>query len=172
MMLEPQTLERMVSSLEMRTRNYLTDEMDIAVSDVRHQGRDLESLKLENLTAVIGIGGPSGLLVAFSFCARMADTLYRRTTASLKIPPGKEDVYRDAALVEIANVIVGNWIADFASRDEHVSMTPPVILEGANRIHHVPNATFRSIAMATGEGALFMHLVGPRNMFDHYLNAR
>jgi len=171
MMRETQTLERMVASLADRTALYLTAEMALDVTDVHDAGTDLKALTLEPLTAVVGVGGPSGMLVAFSYSPELADTLFLRMADALDLSAEEEDAYRDASLTEIANVITGNWIADFSRPGERVSLTPPMILEGAKRIHHVPNATFRSITTRTDEGSLSIYLIGPQNMFEHFLNA-
>lgn len=171
MMRETQNLERMVASLADRTSFYLTAEMAIDVTGIRDSGTGLEALTLGPLTAVVGVGGPSGMLVAFSYSPELADALFLRMADALDLAAGEEDTYRDASLSEIANVITGNWIADFSRPGERVPLTPPVILEGAKRIHHVPNATFRNITTITSEGSLSIYLIGPQNMFDHFLNA-
>ena len=171
MIRETQNFERMVASLADRTALYLTAEMAIDVTGVHDAGRGLEALTLEPLTAVVGVGGPSGMLVAFSYSPELADALFLRMADALDLSADDEDAYRDASLSEIANVITGNWIADFSRPGERVSLTPPVILEGATRIHQVPNATFRCITTITGEGSLGIYLIGPQNMFDHFLNA-
>lgn len=172
MMRETQNLERMVAALADRTAFYLAKEMAIDVTDVREAGDRFEALTLEHLTALVGVGGPSGMLVAFSYSPELADALVQRMADALELSDDEVDAYRDASLSEIANVITGNWIADFAPPGERVSLTPPVILEGARRIHRVPDATFRSVTTVTHEGLLSIYLIGPQNMFDHFLNAR
>ena len=172
MIRETENIERMVTALADRTTLYLASHMAIDVTDVENAGQGLDALTLEHLTAVVGVGGPSGVLVAFSYSPGLADALFQHTADALGFSEDEGDVLRDACLSEIANVITGNWIADFAPPGERISMTPPVVLEGARHIHHVPDATFRSITTVTKEGPLSIYLIGPQNMFDQFLDAK
>lgn len=167
----PQTHPTMVPALAERTRQHLSGEMDIAVRDLHETDDITDALTLEHLTAVVGIGGPSGLLVAFTFSPQIAEALFQTTLVALGLPEDEAEAFRDACLTEFANVIAGNWIADFAQPGTPVCLTPPVLVEGAKRIHHVPNATFHSLSVHTDAGRLDIHLVGPQNRFDLHLNA-
>ena len=161
----------MLASLAERTRRYLTDEMAIAVHAVHDSDGHADALSLAQMTAVIGIGGPSGLLIAFSYSPELADALFQRMIAALEIPPHEAEAFRGASLTEILNVIAGNWIADFSPPGARVCLTPPVLVEGARHIHRVPNATFRTLLATTEFGPLNVHLIGPQNLFDLHLNA-
>jgi CheY-specific phosphatase CheX len=167
---EAQRLETMLGSIAEHAKHYLADEMAIAVVDIRKAIDGIHTLMLENLTAVIGIGGPSGVLVAFSYSAEMSNALFQRTAAALEIPAGEEEIYLHATLSETANVILGNALPSSTPNGGDVAMTPPAILEGAKRIHHMENAVFGSVSITTAQGSLNIYVVGPRDMFRHYLD--
>ena len=158
------------ASLAGRTKSYLAEQAGIDVTEVHAAMEDVEHLKLRHATAIIGVGGSVGLLVAFSFSHELADILYKRLTAGIKIPADQEAVYRDATVTEIANVIIGNCTADFADHGERVSVSPPVLLEDTKSIYRMKNAMFGTVAMVTPHGPFDIHMVGPLGMFDSQLN--
>jgi CheY-specific phosphatase CheX len=159
-----------ITSLVNRTRNYLASQAGIDVTDARRASMNRDQLELRQSTAIIGIGGNLGILVAFSFPQEMVDVLYDRLTVNIEIPPDDEALYRRETVTEMANVIVGNCTADFSANGERVSMSPPVLLEAAKPIHRMKNAMFESISMVTAYGCFDINLVGPCDMFDAHLN--
>ena len=146
--------------------------MGIDVTEMRAARDNIEHLKLRHLTAVLGLGGSAGLLVAFSFSQQIADVLFRRLTAGILIPPEQEADFREAALAEFANVVVGHCTGEFSKDGEHVSLSPPVVLEDAKSIFRMKNAMFGTISMDTPNGPFDIHMVGPRDVFDAELNYR
>ena len=159
-----------VASLVDQTKNYLAREAGIEVTQTRRATRNPEQLNLRQSTAVIGVGGDFGALIAFSFPDEMVDVLYDRLTATFKVPAGDEALYRREAVTEMANIIIGNCTAHFAASGGRVSMSPPVLLEAAKPIPRVKNAIFDSISLVTPHGSFEINLVGPYDMFDAHLN--
>lgn len=158
------------ASLAGRTKSYLAEQAGIDVTEMHAATEDVEHLKLRQATAIIGVGGSVGLLIAFSFSHELADILYKRLTAGIAIPADQEAGYRDAAVTEIANIIIGNCTTDFAGDGERVLMSPPVLLEDTKSIYRMKNAMFGTVAMVTPHGAFDIHMVGPTDMFDEQLN--
>ena len=64
-----------IASLVGRTKCYLADEVGIEVTAVQEVIGALDSLKLKEFTAIIGIGVGLGLLIAFSFPRKLVDIL-------------------------------------------------------------------------------------------------
>ena len=155
-----------IASLVGRTKCYLADEIGIEVTAVQEVIGALDSLKLKEFTAIIGVGGGLGLLIAFSFPRKLVDILYERLTADIQVPPGEEALYRGSTVAEVANIIIGNCTADFAGHGEQVSISPPVLLEGTKQIHRLKDAMFDCISMVTAHGCFDIDLVGPHEMFD------
>lgn len=159
-----------INSLVNRTKSYLASQAGIDVTDTRRITRNLDQLELRQSTAIIGVGGSIGILIAFSFPQEMVDVLYDRLTANIEVPAGDEALYRRETVTEMANVIIGNCTADFSIDGECISISPPILLEAAKHIHRLKNAMFDSISMVTAHGCFDINLVGPRDMFDAHLN--
>lgn len=159
-----------VASLVLQTKNYLTCEAGIEVTEVKRATCDLDRLNLKQSTAVIGVGGDFGALIAFSFPEEMVDVLYDRLTAGIAVPAGEEALYRREAVTEMANIIMGNCAARFSADGGRVSMSPPVLLEESKPIPRMKNAIFDSVSMVTLHGSFDINLVGPYDMFDAHLN--
>lgn len=159
-----------ITSLIDQTKHYLASQAGIDVTDARRAMGNIDHLKLQESTAIIGIGGSIGLLIAFSFSQKIVDLLYDRLTANIEVPAGDEALYRSETVTEIANVIIGNCTADFSTNGERISMSPPILLEGTKYIHRMKSAMFDSISLVTEYGCFDINLVGPREMFDAHLN--
>lgn len=159
-----------VTSLVDHTKDYLMCEAGIAVTHARRAARSLDQLNLRQSTAVIGVGGDFGVLIAFSFPPELVDILYRRLAAAFEVPAGEEALYRREAVTETANIIIGNCTARFAADGGRVSMSPPVLLEAAKPIPRMKNAIFDSVSLVTPHGVFEINLVGPYDMFDAHLN--
>jgi len=163
-------IAEVVASILARTRRHFEEEFGIGVTDVSQDRGNIEMLEIHDLTAIVGVGGPVNLLIAFSFEQRLVDALYARMTADIEVPPGEEDLYRGSAAAEIVNTIIGNCTADFQEREHGISLTPPVILEKAKHIRRMKNAVFMSRSLDTEFGRVDINLVGPTELFDGSLN--
>ena len=164
------SFETVAACLAGRTKSYLAEQAGIAVTGVHAVTDGVNHLKLRQATAIVGIGGHAGMLIAFSFSQQMIDVLYERLTAGLAIPRDQIAEFRDATVTEVANVIVGNCTEDFAKIDDRISLSPPVLLEDSKSIYRMKNAMFGTVSMVTPHGSLDIHIVGPRAMFAAQLN--
>ena len=153
-----------------RTRSYLAEQADIGVSEEHAVTDGVNHLKLRKATAIVGIGGNTGMLIAFSFSQPMIDALYERLTAGIAVPPDQKSELRDATVIEVANIIVGNCTEDFARFDDRISLSPPVLLADSKSIYPKTDAMFGTVSMVTPHGSLDIHIVGPRAMFEAQLN--
>lgn len=159
-----------INALVDQTKNYLLREAGIDVTHARRGPRSLDQLTLKQSTAVIGVGGDFGALIAFSLPEELVNILYERLTAAIAIPAGQEALYRREAVTEMANIIIGHCIARFSANGGRVTMSPPVLLEAAQPIPRLKDAIFDSVSMDTPHGSFDIHLVGPYDMFDAHLN--
>ncbi len=171
MMQEQETLAHMMSSLGERTRSYLEAEMDIAVTAMADADNAPAEITLDHRTAIVGVGGEAGFLAAFSFSPELDETLFQRLALALGLVPDEAEDFREPGLGEMANVIAGNWIAEFSPPGTRTVLTPPVLVEGAKDIPRIPHAIYRTVSIATEVGSLSIYLIGPKNMFDLQLNA-
>lgn len=167
---EKQLIRKVVAALLARTCSYLAEEFGVEVSEVSRDRGDIELLAIYDLTAIVGVGGPVNLLVAFSFERKLADVLYERMTEGIEVESGEEDLYRGSVVAEIVNTVIGNCTADFQQAGQSISLTPPVVLDQAKRIQRMKNATFISRTVHTDFGCLDINLVGPTELFDDKLD--
>jgi CheY-specific phosphatase CheX len=158
------------AALAERTKDYLAAHVGIGVAATQVATDEVDHLRLRHATAVIGVGGSVGMLIAFSFSRPLADAVYTRLMAGIDIPADEEAAYRESAVTELANVIIGNCTADFAGGGERISLTPPVLLEDTKSIFRMKDARFGAVALQTSYGPLDIHMVGPCDMFDAELN--
>lgn len=159
-----------VSATLERTRSYFEEEFDILVADISQDCGNVATLDIRGLTAIVGVGGPVSLLVAFSFDPRLMDVLYARMIEGIDVPAGEEDTYRSSVAAEVVNTIIGNCTAELQQRDAAITLTPPMIIDSAKHIHRMKNAVFISRSLNSKFGSVDINLVGPGELFDRDLN--
>jgi len=153
-----------------RTITFMREQLDMRPQGVeRHEGSP-ESLRLRDITAIVGVGSKAGLYVAFSYDDRLIRAMMKRYTADLAVAPDEEELYVQETAADIVNVIVGNCTADLSQRPEPVSLSPPVLMVGARTISGSPGTTVAALTLQLDEGRLDLAFVGPRVMFDERLN--
>lgn len=165
-------INEVIGSILARTRSYFDEEFGIKVIEL-DPGLDkgkTDTLDIHGLTAVVGVGGPVSLLIAFSFEEHLVDVLYTRMTADIEVPAGEEEQYRGSVAAEIINTIIGNCTADLQQRDHAISLTPPMILDHVKHIHRMQNVVFVNRSLKTEYGCVDINLVGPGELFDNSLN--
>jgi len=163
-------IPRAMASILAHTRQVLHSEAVLEVQGAETFDCDVSKLQLHDLTAIAGLGGPIGLLIAFSFERSLIEAIYQRVTADIGVPEGEEALYIRETAAEIVNTILGLCTADFQNLDQTIALSPPVILEDARCIHRPKNAVFASMRVRTERGVVTMSFVGPRDLFDEYLN--
>jgi CheY-specific phosphatase CheX len=149
---------------------YLADHANINVTAVHTSTDDIAHLRLRPSTAVIGIGGSTGLHVAFSFPRELVDVLFERLTAEITLPPGEDEHYRRATVAEVANIIVGNCTADLTLPGQCIAITPPILLHDTKDVFRTKDASFGVISMVTPHGSFDIHVVAPKESYDSQLN--
>jgi hypothetical protein len=167
-----QEITAVIEVVERRTISFLRDELGLVPDGIdrclRHEGY----AALRSITAIVGVGSRAGLYIAYTYDDALIRAMTRRYTAELSIAPEEEELYLRETASDIVNVIVGNCTADLARRhgDLVINLSPPVLLEGARRIHGRPETTIATLTLHFAEGALDVAFVGPRLLFDDHLN--
>jgi CheY-specific phosphatase CheX len=138
--------------------------------DVHELGQ--EFVKLHDITAVAGFGLPVGLLIAFSFDQTLLGDILDKATGTLPVPDDERELYLRETAAEVVNTVLGLCTADFDLKDTAVSLSPPVVMEGARDIQRRGDAVFASMEILTDKGAVSVNLFGPRHLFDDSLNYR
>jgi CheY-specific phosphatase CheX len=161
-----------IQVIEQHTIAFLHDQLSMVPNAVdrclRHEG----FVMLRSITAIVGVGSRAGLYIAFSYDDPLIRAMTRRYTEDLSIAPEEEELYVRETASDIVNVIVGNSTADLARRGELITLSPPVLMEGARTIHARRESTIATLTLHFPRGALDVAFVGPRLMFDEHLNYR
>lgn len=154
-----------------RTESYFREEFSIQMEDRSIESSDeVESLDIRGLTAVVGVGGPLGVLVAFSFDQKLIDELYIKMTDGLDISPSEEKMYRDSVAGDVVNNIVGNCTQSLASTGTSITLTPPMIVDHVKNIHRMRGAIFISRILDSDLGQVDIHLIAPGELFNNELD--
>lgn len=165
-------MSRTMSSILQQTSAVLAGEGVARIDgfDVHELG--LDTVRLHDITAVAGFGLPVGLLIAFSFDQTLLGDLLDKATAALPVPEEERELYLRETAAEVVNTVLGLCTADFQLKETAVSLSPPVVMEGACSIQRRGDAVFASMDIHTDKGAVSVNLFGPRHLFDDRLNYR
>ncbi len=164
-------ITQVIPAIIARTGSYFLEEFSIQVAEAAPGGNTAnEVLDIQGLTAVVGIGGPFSILVAFSFEQRLIDQLYVKMTEGLEIEASEEKMYRDSVAGDIVNNIVGNCTENLVSSGIRVTLTPPMIIDHVKNVHRMRGAVFISKILNTSFGRVDIHLIAPGELFDDKLN--
>lgn len=160
------TLEFVMRSVVAKTRHYFENEHRVAMNETRSEVGDLTSMTLLDLTAMISLGGTINLHVAFCFQQSLVSAVCDWMTAGFGEHPEALANYREAAVGEVVNTILGHCTTDLQHLDrEGISMTPPVIIERVDAMHGMRTPMFYTQSLNTALGCLNISLVGSRNIF-------
>jgi CheY-specific phosphatase CheX len=163
-------IPKVMDSILERTRFVLECEAGVRVAGAESIHCDARKLQLHDLTAIAGLGGPISLLIAFSFERSLLETIFARVAADIEVPLQEVDLYVRDAAAETVNTILGLCTADFENMANSIALSPPVLIEDARCIHRPKNAVFASMRVRTSDGCLSVGIVGPRELFDEWLN--
>lgn len=160
----------LVQAIGDRTKGYLVDELDIAVDGIQVEMGDVKRCKLRDMTSILAIEADIQMLVAFSFDRDLAERIFIASTEGLEISAAEEEMMRDETLTEMINIIVGNAMQELAVAEGAIPISPPITIGEAKNITRHRNATFYTLDIATADGLMSIHFIGPKNLFDLNLN--
>lgn len=161
-----------IEVVEQRTIAFLRDQLGLVVEGIDRRMHRGECVVLRAMTAIVGVGSTAGLYIAYSYDDSLIREMTKRYTVGLTIPAGEEELYARETASDVVNVIIGNSTADLAKRGEMITLSPPVLMEGARTIQGRPKTTIATLTLRFPEGALDVAFVGPRLLFDDQLNYR
>ena len=162
------SLEDMTASLAQQARSYLAGEMSADTLAFEDVTVDPASAMLSEHTVILRLGGPCGLLTAFSFSQELGDHLLHQATGHKEFPAERRMLYRRSVLAQAASMIVGHWLADMGEPDTAISLTPTVVLNGAQDADLPENAIFASRSLMTNAGNVDIHLMGSQSMLREF----
>jgi CheY-specific phosphatase CheX len=163
-------IAKVMGAIVSRTREVLAIEAELGIAGIEAIERTTSKLDLHDITAIAGMGGSVGLLVAFSFQRGLLDVLYRSVTSTFTVPEDEVDLYVRETAAEIVNTILGLCTSDLQTPNQAITLSPPVIIDEARCIQRPNDAVFASMRIVTVHGAVDVGLVGPRELFDAKIN--
>jgi CheY-specific phosphatase CheX len=125
---------------------------------------------LRAITAIVSVGSKHGLYIAYSYDVSLIRAMTKLYTAGLDIGADEEELYIHETASDVVNVIIGNCTADLAKRGEIIVLSPPVLMVGARTIQSRDGSTVATLTARFAQGALDVAFVGPKVLFDNYLN--
>jgi len=167
--LDTNIIPLMMDSILERTRAVLASETGLTVTGIERIDGDADRLELHDITAIVGLGGPLSLLVAFSFENPLLDAMFRRFTADIEVPEDEIDLYMRETAAEIVNTILGLCTTD-AHQDQIIRLSPPLIVDDARGISRPKNAVFASMCIHTAQGCVDVSIITPRELIDRDLD--
>ena len=163
-------LATVIEVVEQRTIAFMKDQLGLKAVAIQRRLLHKEPVILRAMTAIVGVGSKAGLYIAYSYEQSLIRAMMRRYTEGLTVSAQEEDLYIRETASDVVNVIVGNCTADLAKRKELITLSPPVIVDGARTIQGRSETTIAAITVRFPEGELDIAFVGPRIMFDDQLN--
>jgi CheY-specific phosphatase CheX len=159
-----------IEVVEQRTIAFMKDQLGLAPTKTERRLIHDDCVVLRSMTAIVGVGSKAGLYIAYSYEDSLIRAMMKRYTEGLAVSPEEEELYIRDTASDVVNVIVGNCTADLARRKELITLSPPVLMDGARTIRGRSETTIAALTLRFPEGALDIAFVGPRIMFDDHLN--
>ena len=153
-----------------RTISFFREELGLRPTGVDCRIHRERSLRLRNVTAIVGVGTTAGLYIAYSYDEALIRSATKRHTAGISFSPDEADLYMRETALDVVNIIVGNSTSDLAQRGELISLSPPVLMAGAQTIEGRGESTIAALTLSFAEGALDVAFVGPKILFDEQLS--
>lgn len=109
------SLDQFISSATSRTVSYLADEIGIAPKDVCHYSKEIEKLRLRDITALIALSGGIEIYLVFSFDTPVIEKICKLYTQDLGLEDDEIEEYIEETAGDMTNLIAGNILAELDS---------------------------------------------------------
>ena len=149
---------------------YLSGEIGLTVKVGQPFSGEIKAMPIRDVMAIIGLGGPVSLMISFGFDRKLVEAMFDVSTEGLSIAEDERELYMQETAAETINVVLGQSTSDLATAGQNVTLSPPLVIENADRIHKPRGAHFTTVTISTDRGDLDVNFVAPRNLFDDMLN--
>jgi CheY-specific phosphatase CheX len=153
-----------------RTITFFREQLSLRPTGVDCRMHHEKSLQLRGVTAIVAVGTTAGLYIAYSYDEALIRAITKRHTAGISFSPDEADLYMRETASDVVNIIIGNCTSDLAQRGELISLSPPVLMEGARTIQGRSDSTIAALTLSFADGALDVAFVGPKILFDDQLS--
>jgi CheY-specific phosphatase CheX len=152
-------------SLAQHTQVYFSQTLQIPLSEPVISPDMQGPITLLDLTALMALGGPVSIMVAFSVQSSLAREIQTRETQGLGIPPEEMNLYLEGALGEVLNVVAGHCTADLNQGHYPISLTPPVVIDSPRLIARPAQTRLGRTLFTSPMGELQISCAAPREPF-------
>lgn len=165
----PPVVTQLLQSLLQRTQSYFQQEFGVVFTVQPAQA--LQQADLSTDSAIIGLQGSVNLWVAFSPVPALSTLIYAQMTADFEVAPNEVTQFREAAMAEMANTVLGHCTADLQTGSRiALPMTPPLVLTAPKQIARQGAARLHGLRLSTAAGHLDILIAGPANLFQPNLD--
>ncbi|MBU2711325.1 chemotaxis protein CheX [Zooshikella harenae] len=168
-MTKPVDIGHVMALIANRAKEILVEEASIEVQRTDFVLEDVQLLTLRDYTSILSMGGPVNMMIAFSFDMSLLHYLMNCFMSGIEFPPEEKEVYLEETGSDLLNTIIGNCTALLGCK-ELVHFSPPVAFSGGKSLVKHRHAQFYRTTLQTQFGDLVIICVGPKDMFDQYLN--
>jgi CheY-specific phosphatase CheX len=161
---------RVMASVVKRTIRHFREMFGMEFISMHSSSGEIKALTLRALTALIGIGCPVGVLVAFSFDGSLAEHLLDVEMAGIDIASEERPHYLLEVAAETINIVLGHCTADLAEAGNVVMLSAPVVLDDGGKLRRPAGALFTRVSQETEHGMLDIDFITPRHLFGELSN--
>lgn len=169
-MTDRELLHQLIESVTRRSVDYLRNEANLDVNQVKNYLQGIKSLTLRDLTSLVSVGGRLGMYIAFSFDMKVIKRIFAMYTAGLDIPEDMESAYIEETAGDVVNMIIGNSLGDLPSNSQAISMTPPLVISEAKSVSRHKDAYLYMSDLSVEGGMVSVLYIGPKELFDEKLD--
>jgi CheY-specific phosphatase CheX len=115
------------------------------------------------LSAVISVAGPINCVIVFNFSSSIVDLLFERLKTEIYVEPDQEDLYRNEAVAEVANIAMGHATTHLCRHDQSIQLSPPFVLRDVRQIPRLRATVVHSRFLSTPRGFFEIDFIGSRS---------
>lgn len=151
----------LLDALILQTKLFLQEDMDIEITEVQRDEKDISSLNLKDYTSMIGTGGTLNLMILISYENALLEHLVSLFLEGEEVEPEEEEEVKDSVSGETINTIMGLALPTFPNRGKGVTITPPITINDAAHIKKYKNSKIVTAIVKTTFGELSISAIGP-----------
>lgn len=157
---DPHSVARVVMAVAEGAQRHLRQQAHLEADLSAPSFHGTATMALQGITAVMGMGGNSGVAVLASFAPELARALLRAELGSaVEVADEAHELSEIAA--ETLNVILGHSTTEVSQPDRIISLTPPFVIQDAASFRCPSAAMVVQIMIRTPSGPLTLNFVGP-----------
>ena len=154
-----------IRSIVNHTCLYFKNEIHMTVVPGEPFGGDIKKLVVRDVVALISLGAPVNLLIAFSFDKSLVTAMFEATTAGLQVAEDEVDMFMRESAAEVINVVLGHSTADLTKAGKNVALSPPIVIEDASNVYKPKGAYFTTVTISTNKGNFDIDFIAPKSVF-------